>query len=286
MGNTMYSVVDHCGPASPLGHTEAYKSTFLRRTERLSALMIEELTAIADGMDALLPLFEDGGNMHGLILPTQHASTFKASAIEAKSIMDGELGIGNDYSANLILTVNSGSGGFFGGPSYACVQESSEIVRAAIRSIQRKQANPLPSAPGIKPFVDHARIVALQGMGAGSWDFTRLVELCREINVAAANRCHMSTAMLLRTILNHVPPVLGFATFAEVASNYGGPKTNRSFKANMRRLEDSLRNIADMHLHSPIRSREDVPTAVQVDFSADLDVLLGEIIRVAKSAGP
>jgi hypothetical protein len=49
----------------------------------------------------------------------------------------------------------------------------------------------------------------------------------------------------------------------------------------MQQLEKSLRNIADMHLHSPIREREDVPTAVQVDFAQDLDVLLGEVIRVS-----
>ena len=90
----------------------------------------------------------------------------------------------------------------------------------------------------------------------------------------------MATAMLLRTILNHVPPVLGFGTFKEVANNYGGGK---SFGASMQNLERSLRNIADMHLHSPIRPQEDVPSATQVDFSADLDVLLGEVIRVARS---
>lgn len=222
--------------------------------------------------------------MSGLILPTEHSATFKALAIEAKSIIDGELGHANDYSLNLIHAVNSGAGDLVGGPSYASVQEASEIVCAAVLGIQRKRAKPLPSAPAAKPYVDHARIVALQSIGAGRWDFARLVELSREINVAAANRCHMSTAMLLRTILNHVPPVLGFATFAEVASNYGGPKTNKSFRGNMQRLEGSLRNIADLHLHSPIRPREDVPTAVQVDFAADLDVLLGEVIRVAKSA--
>jgi hypothetical protein len=141
-------------------------------------------------------------------------------AIEAKSIIDGELGHANDYSMNLIHAVNSGAGGFIGGPSYA--SEASEIVRAAVRGIQRKRAKSLPSTPGAKRYVDHARIVALQSIGAGRWDFARLIELCREINVAAANRCHVSTAMLLRTILNHVPPALGFATFAEVASNYGG----------------------------------------------------------------
>jgi hypothetical protein len=109
------------------------------------------------------------------------------------------------------------------------------------------------------------------------------VELCREINVAAANRCHMSTAMLLRTILNHVPPVLGYATFSEVANNYAA---GSSFKAQMERLNRSLRNVADMHLHLPIRQREDVPTAVQVAFSAELDLLLGELIRVADTTRP
>ncbi|MGQ8630479.1 hypothetical protein ACUTJJ_03225 [Agrobacterium sp. DKPNP3] len=245
--------------------------------------MIEELTTIADGMDALLPLFRDGGNMSGLFLPTEHSANFKSLAIEAKSIIDSELGRANDFSMNLLNAVNSGAGGFFGGPSYASVQEASRIVRVAARAIQRKDAKPLQSATGVKPYVDDARIVALQNIGAGKWDFSRLAEICREINVAAANRCHMSTAMLLRTILNHIPPVLGFTTFAEVASNYGGPKTNKSFKGNMQRMEGSLRNIADVHLHSAIRSREDMPTAVQVDFSADLDVLLGEVIRVAKS---
>ena len=89
--------------------------------------------------------------------------------------------------------------------------------------------------------------------------------------------------MLLRTVLNHVPPVLGYDTFAEVANNYGSAKSQKSFKASMQRLQNSLRNIADMHLHSPIRSREDVPTATQVDFAADLDVLLGEVIRVSRT---
>lgn len=156
-------------------------------------------------------------------------------------------------------------------------------VSVEISLIAARNRVPPPALPsGTKSYIDPARIAALQAIRRGPWDFTRLVELCREINVAADNRCYMSTAMLLRTILNHVPPVLGFKTFAEVANNYGDPKAQRSFKASMQRLEGSLRNIADMHLHSPIRSREDVPTAVQVEFAADLDVLLGEVIRLGR----
>ncbi|KPH07858.1 hypothetical protein CO657_11990 [Rhizobium acidisoli] len=243
--------------------------------------MVDELIGIADEMEDLLPLFVGGGSMSGLILPTSHSATFKALAIETKSILDQELGHANDYSLNLLHAVNAGAGGFSGGPSYASVEEASKIVRAAVRAIERKRRTQAAAPPLAKSYVDPTRIVALLAIGKGPLDFARLGELCREINVAASNRCHLSTAMLLRTIINHVPPVFGFSTFAEVANSYGGAKAQKSFKASMQRLEGSLRNIADMHLHSPIRPQEDVPTAVQVDFAADLDVLLGEIIRVS-----
>ncbi len=227
--------------------------------------MIEELTAIAEQMESLLPLFVEF-SVSGLILPTEPAATFKALAIEAKAILDDELGRANDYSMNLIHAVNSGSSGFIGGPSYASVQEAAKIVRAATLAVERKRAKPT-KAPAVRYYVDPSRISALQGISGGKWDFTRLVELCREINVASHNRCHLATAMLLRTILNHVPPALGFTTFSEVANSHGGPKGQKSFKGAMQRLEGSLRAIADMHLHSPIRDREDVPTSVQVDFA-------------------
>ena len=105
--------------------------------------------------------------MSGLILSTEHSATFKALAIEAKSIIDGELGRANDYSMNLIHAIHSDAGGFVSGPSYASVEEASEIVRAAVRSIRRNRAKPLPSSPSAKPYVDHARIVALQSIGTG-----------------------------------------------------------------------------------------------------------------------
>jgi hypothetical protein len=127
--------------------------------------------------------------MSGLILPTEHSATFKALAIEAKSIIDGELGHANDYSMNLIRVVNSGAGGFFGGPSYASVQETTEIARAAVRGIQRKRAKPLPSTPGAKPYVDHVRIVALQSIGAGKWDFAEKLTLPPRIDATCPRQC-------------------------------------------------------------------------------------------------
>jgi len=80
--------------------------------------------------------------------------------------------------------------------------------------------------------------------------------------------------------LDHVPPIFKVATFEQVASNYGGPK---SFRDHMGHLQHSARKIADTHLHVPIRAKETLPTRTQVNFAADIDVLLGEIVRTLRS---
>lgn len=85
--------------------------------------------------------------------------------------------------------------------------------------------------------------------------------------------------MLVRAILDHVPPLFGFRTFAEVSANYGAAGT--SFKKSMEHLQKTLRNISDSHLHQNIRQKESLPTETQVDFGAALDQLLGEVIRTA-----
>jgi hypothetical protein len=126
-------------------------------------------------------------------------------------------------------------------------------------------------------YVDEARIADLRRLNDPKFDLRKLVALCEELNQCYRAQCYHAVAALTRATIDHIPPVLGFITFAQVANNYAG---TQSFKASMRRLEDSARKIADSHLHTPIRSRETLPTRVQVNFSNDLDVLLGEIIRV------
>jgi hypothetical protein len=67
------------------------------------------------------------------------------------------------------------------------------------------------------------------------------------------------------------------SAFAEVANNYSG---SRSFKESMQHLDLSARKIGDAHLHTQIRTKEILPTATQVNFANDLDVLLAEIVRI------
>lgn len=83
--------------------------------------------------------------------------------------------------------------------------------------------------------------------------------------------------MLTRAILDHVPPIFKVATFSQVANNYAGA---RSFKEAMDRLDKAARKIGDRYLHLPVREKETLPEPQQVNFAAEIDVLLAEIVRI------
>lgn len=136
--------------------------------------------------------------------------------------------------------------------------------------------------PNSKLFVNAARIAELKKTSSTDFDVTRLVRLCEELNDNFKHGNWLAVGMVGRTIIHHVPPIFGFRTFEEVFNNYGGPKEHISFKKNMRNLYGSLKHIADGFLHQTIRQKESLPNETQVDFRQDLDVLLGEIVRILK----
>lgn len=129
-------------------------------------------------------------------------------------------------------------------------------------------------------YVDLDRIRELHDVESPDFDLTKLIRLCEELNICFDNGCYFAIAVLTRSILDHVPPIFNQTNFLQVANNYKGPQ---SFKKSMQHLENSLRNIADSHLHVQIRRSESLPNSTQVDFSSDLDVLLAEITRILKT---
>jgi hypothetical protein len=137
-----------------------------------------------------------------------------------------------------------------------------------------------PNMQSMPQYVDLGRINDLKDITSGRFDLTKLVELCEELNTCSAAEDYLAVAILVRAILDHVPPIFGCKTFAEVANNYSG--NGKSFKESMEHLEKSSRKIADIHLHEQIRQKEAMPNKTQVNFSNDLDVLLAEIVRILK----
>ncbi len=124
-------------------------------------------------------------------------------------------------------------------------------------------------------FINIARLEQIKNI-KGSFDFSRLTQMLSELNHAFLVGNYISVSLLTRAVIDHIPPIFSFKTFAQVASNHG----TKSFKDSMDHLEKSCRKIADLHLHTPIRKNESLPNKTQVDFSSNLDVLLGEIVRI------
>jgi|GEM_PF-6851717 len=127
-------------------------------------------------------------------------------------------------------------------------------------------------------YINQERIKSLQTIKSQSFDMTKLVILCNELNSNWAMGNYYTVGLLLRTIVNYVPPIFDhtFTSFGQVVANYG----SQSFKKNMGHLNVSLRSIADSYTHDLIRKKEILPNQQQVEFRASLDFLLSEVLRI------
>jgi hypothetical protein len=127
-------------------------------------------------------------------------------------------------------------------------------------------------------YVENSTILKLSEIQSGDFDLTRLIKLCKELNDNYSFNNYLSCGMILRSILDHIPPIFGVNTFEEVCSNYG----SKSFKDIVRPLQESTKKIADSFLHTQVRKKEILPTKTQVNFQPNLDFVLQEIIRILK----
>ncbi len=240
-----------------------------------------DLAHVIEELQALEGRFIDSQAL-GPHLSADDEAEFKRLAVEAKAMLNSELGPLNEFSSNLFHAINLGSGGYLGGPSLAAVKNARALVEGGLNQVRRKSTHAgSTSKIAGATYVDTSRLGELRSQTSSLWDASRLIRLAEELNVAEANRCYMSVAMLVRSITDHVPPIFGCQTFTEVANNYAGAK---SFRGSMQRLNSSLRHIADAHLHIQIRRSEILPTQTQVDFRAELDALLAEVVRLLKDA--
>lgn len=124
-------------------------------------------------------------------------------------------------------------------------------------------------------FVDKTRIESLNEIRSPLFDLSKLVKLAEELNDAHRLENYFSVGVLVRAILDHIPPIFKKKSFGEVANNHG----SKSFKDVMLNLDNFSRKIADGILHSHIKRKESLPNAITVDCKHGLDVLIGEIIN-------
>jgi len=124
-------------------------------------------------------------------------------------------------------------------------------------------------------FVDQQRIDALKTISNSQFDLSKLIRLCEEINDAFRSENYFSVGVLVRAVIDHIPPIFGMKSFGELANNLG----SKSFKDVMCNLDNFNRKIADGILHTHIRRKEFLPNFTSVDCRSGVDLLLSEIIN-------
>jgi hypothetical protein len=240
-----------------------------------------DLKVILGQLDELAPKFSETP-MLGPRLDGKDIGRFKQLVLEAVAVLRSEFSASADhYSGTIAPQVRGGIG-----PNPAELETVCGVIRAAISQLVRVRSRPapIPEVPRpVAPYVSPARIEELRNSPDTKWDTRRLVRMLEELNEAHARAAHLTVAMLLRAIKDHVPPIFDQPNFAAVAANHspGGGKA-QSWKAMMGKLEDQMKHVADMYLHQQIRAKESIPEEPGVDFKPALDLLLGETARTLR----
>lgn len=133
-----------------------------------------------------------------------------------------------------------------------------------------------PGAPFVAPSV----IQELRSTTSPKYDLNKVARLCEELNSSYTNGNVLAATLLIRALINHVPPIFGHTTFAQVVSH-----ATRSVKPLLRVLDESSRDVADLHSHALVRRKETLPSLNQVEpFKPNVEVLLHEIIARVSEA--
>jgi hypothetical protein len=184
---------------------------------------------------------------------------------ELIDLLDSALGKPNRYSNHISSYYTHGIHNMSESPSLQSVRDIIATMKAIQTYIRRPTTVLMQNSGGVHAeIVAESRLNELRTLPSEQFDFAKLIRLCEELNAVYISGCYYSAAMLIRSILDHVPPIFGKSSFTEVANNYG----TKSFKDTMHGLETGAKNIADGYLHSHIRKRESLPTAQQVHFNS------------------
>jgi hypothetical protein len=107
------------------------------------------------------------------------------------------------------------------------------------------------------------------------FNYKKLLKLISELNKNYLDSNIYSCLSLIRAITDHIPPLLGYETFEELANNYKGKKTDKNYMFNL--LKD--RPISDDSLHRPISKSQDLIDMDNVPNKLFLNRLLQECVE-------
>lgn len=113
------------------------------------------------------------------------------------------------------------------------------------------------------------------------FNYKKLLKLIGELNKNYLDSNVFSTLALIRAITDHIPPLLGYENFEELANNYKWGKTDRNYVFTLLRK----RPISDDSLHRPISKSEDLIEVDNIPDKIFLNRLLQECIDKTVAEG-
>jgi heat shock protein HspQ len=131
-------------------------------------------------------------------------------------------------------------------------------------------------------FIDPGLVSKIRSIESSRFNLSKLVRFAEELNENYRRANYLSCALLIRAIVNHVPPLFGCSAFSQVVAGSG-----RSVKAILNVLEEGARDIGDLHSHETVDRYSAPPTKNQIEpYKPSVEILFREIERrVGLSAG-
>jgi hypothetical protein len=147
----------------------------------------QELETIIETLREMESHFEPPTTAAAPHLSSSDRSAFKRLMLEAKGILDAELGL-NDFGAPLVKMTSLPGYGAFNPPSLEELHEAIVLVEGGLNSARRKRSQ-APNLNGVvaRPsYVAPARIMQLRGISSQQWDLRRLVRLPEAVKPVVA----------------------------------------------------------------------------------------------------
>jgi hypothetical protein len=70
-------------------------------------------------------------------------------------------------------------------------------------------------------FLDQETMSKLKSAKLPAFDLTKVIRFCEELNDSYRRANYLSCALIIRALMNHVPPIFGVQTFAQVVASSG-----------------------------------------------------------------
>ena len=158
--------------------------------------------------------------------------------------------------------------------SFRYSSEREEETDKFILFVKKYFPNPIQSKIISNDYIKPKIIIELKNIKNKNFDLTKLVKFCEELNISFKRKNYLSCSLLIRAVMNHIPPIFGYNTFSQVVSN-----SNKSIKEILSQLENS-RPIADLNNHALIGKRESLPSKNQIEpYKPSFEILILEIIK-------